>query len=92
MLIIQPTCGDNNGSVTIDVQGGSGNYTYSWGGTATQSDLTAGTYDVVVTDTDSGCEQTVSFVLVDDVASATITASDVFVSCPGDSDLSLIHI
>ena len=53
------TCsGGNNGSATITVTGGSGSYTYAWspsgGNAATATGLTAGIYNVTVTDS-NGC-------------------------------------
>ena len=59
------TCGQDNGTVTTDVSGGTAPYTYSWSnGSAnvSQSGLSAGSYSVTVTDA-SGCT---------DVATATI--------------------
>ncbi|HIB48713.1 MAG TPA: tandem-95 repeat protein [Flavobacteriaceae bacterium] len=51
--------GGNDGTATVNVSGGLGNYTYSWspGGQTTQSitGLTAGTYTVTVTDTATLC-------------------------------------
>ncbi len=52
--------GDNNGTVSVEINGGSGigTYEFDWGGTYPDVDnldnLVAGTYDVVVTD-DDGC-------------------------------------
>ena len=59
------TCnGDNNGSATVSASGGtvSGNYTYHWQGgqsTSTITGLTAGTYNVTVSD-DNNCTTTES--------------------------------
>ncbi len=56
-----PDCvGDANGSASVQVSNGSGNYSYSWNdpdgqSTATLSSVTAGTYSVTVTDLDNGC-------------------------------------
>ena len=77
VLIVQPSCGDSNGSVTIDVTGGSGSYTYSWGAGPTRDQLTAGSYNITVTDTQNGCQDEVHFVLVDNVAGANVIANDV---------------
>ena len=46
-----PECGKSNGSVTINVAGGSGDYDYSWGA-ATLNNLPGGTYEVEVKDKD----------------------------------------
>jgi len=51
--VTNATCGQNNGSLTISVTGGSGNYTYIWasgGQGTTQNNLAAGTYTVTVED------------------------------------------
>ena len=48
--------GNNNGAAAIEVSGGNGTYTYEWsnGGTQTSiENLTAGTYNVIVTDQDN---------------------------------------
>jgi len=51
-------CGQADGSASVIVSGGSGNYSYSWSnGANTQSvsNLAEGTYTVTVTDNTSGC-------------------------------------
>lgn len=56
-----PSCsGDNTGSISVSISGGSGPYTYEWGDGSTDSDrvgLTDGTYYLTVTDA-GGCFQT----------------------------------
>jgi PKD repeat protein len=62
------TCGNNNGSATVNGVGGNGVYTYSWstGTTAnTLNGLASGSYSVTITD-DNGCSA---------VKTATINAS-----------------
>lgn len=62
---VNPTCGNNNGSITITASGGTGTLDYSINnGTTTQAgnsfpNLAAGTFQVLVTD-DNGCEATQS--------------------------------
>ena len=50
--------GDNNGSISINVSGGSGDFSFLWSGgagnTATITNLTSGNYTVTVTDNQSG--------------------------------------
>ncbi len=83
----EPSCGQSNGSVTISVSNGSGDYGYSWGGGATRTDLASGSYEVTVTDNQSGCTTTVTFGLTDDVAGATVTVTPmVSTSCAGSND------
>ncbi|MEL7020912.1 MAG: SprB repeat-containing protein, partial [Bacteroidota bacterium] len=84
-----PNCGESNGSVTLNVMGGSGNYTYSWeSATATQDGLAAGVYPITITDNaGAGCILPFTFLLLDDVAAATvevITVRDI--SCTGLQD------
>jgi len=68
----QPTCGEFNGSVTINATGGSGNYTYSWGASATRDDLSATVSPITVTITDdNGCSTEVDIILEDDVRGAS---------------------
>jgi len=50
--------GFTNGAVTINASGGTAPYTYSWGASgtgATKTDLSAGTYSIIVTD-NNGCK------------------------------------
>ena len=63
--------GDANGTITMAPTGGDGNYSYNWettdgsgltAGAGTQTGLSAGTYNVTVTD-GLGCEDTNSFTL-----------------------------
>lgn len=81
-----PDCGLNNGSVTINASGGSGNYSYSWGG-QTVTNLSAGIYEVTVTDNETGCTGSVIFVLTTNTPQATVTiTSQPTLNCPGDND------
>ncbi|MFN4254389.1 MAG: gliding motility-associated C-terminal domain-containing protein [Saprospiraceae bacterium] len=89
-----PACGQANGSATIEVQGGSGNYAYFWtadttlAGPAQRDDLAAGAYSVLVKDLATGCTATAQFVLTNSgLAQAQITApAQVAVSCVGSTD------
>ena len=68
---VNATCnGDTDGSINLNVSGGSTSYTYSWTGpnsfTATTEDISAleaGTYDVTVTDS-LGCTQTLQVIKI----------------------------
>lgn len=82
--------GGNNGSASVSVTGGTGDYTYSWlpsGGTnATATGLTAGTYEVTVTDS-NGCTNAVSDILISEPAALVATAgSQIDVSCNGGTN------
>ncbi|GAA3739079.1 hypothetical protein GCM10022422_23210 [Flavobacterium ginsengisoli] len=58
--------GGNNGAIDLTPIGGSGTYTYNWGGGITTQDRTllqAGTYSVTITDS-NGCSQTISNIVV----------------------------
>lgn len=55
--ISKPSCGMSNGSILLNLQGGTAPYTYQWNTTATTSSLTAvplGIYEVNITDA-NGC-------------------------------------
>ncbi|HZG01792.1 MAG TPA: fibronectin type III domain-containing protein, partial [Chitinophagales bacterium] len=67
-IAIDASCGVNNGSVDVTLNGGTAPFTFAWSNGATTEDLTglaAGTFDVTVTDA-NGCTAT---------ATSTITAS-----------------
>ncbi len=82
-----PEIGMSDGSATITVTGGSGNYGYSWGPSATRDDLPAGLYAVFVTDLETGCETRVIFVLNDGLSSAVISVANINpVLCAGGSN------
>lgn len=81
--------GGNNGNATVSVSGGTSPYTYSWNTNPIQTSitatgLTAGTYNVTVTDS-NGCVDSRSVTITEPAGmSATITAqTDVF--CSGNS-------
>jgi len=78
--------GGNNGSIDLTPTGGSGSYTYNWGGGITTQDrtnLTAGTYSVTITDSNN-CSGVVSNITVGQ-PTAAISGSTVIthVACNG---------
>jgi gliding motility-associated-like protein len=86
--------GNNNGSITVNVTGGTSGYDYSinggsfTAGTPTQvfSNLTAGTYNIVVRDS-KGCLQTLPTVTIAQPAGMTISlVSQTNLTCGGGSD------
>ncbi|WP_177765513.1 T9SS type A sorting domain-containing protein [Flavobacterium sp. I3-2] len=81
--------GGANGTATVNVTGGTGNYTYSWapsGGTAaTATGLATGTYTVTVTDANS-CSTTQSFTITQPPALIATAAAQSNVSCNGGAN------
>lgn len=79
------------GSIDVTAQGGTPPYSYNWspggGNTRTFSNLTAGTYDLTITD-NNGCEITSSYTL-DEPDSLELSFTTVDVSCTGGSDGSI---
>lgn len=74
--------GTGNGTATATASAGSGTYTYLWSSgvtTATATDLAAGSYDVTVTDIQTGCTTTETVV----VNSSAISDDD----CAGANDI-----
>jgi gliding motility-associated-like protein len=75
-----------DGSASVSATGGSGGYSYNWipGNLtgASQSSLSAGSYDVTVTDSD-GCPSTIT-IIIDEPASIDLTISSTPSSCSVD--------
>ena len=89
----QATCGNANGSVTVDVTGGTGNYVYNWSdgtGTTTVSGLTPGIVTLEIID-DNMCATTATYnvsepdALQVDIAQTTVVDA----SCNAISDGSI---
>lgn len=79
--------GNNNGEATVEVTGGLQPYAYEWssgGTTETETGLTAGTYDVTVTDADQ-CTS-VSEVIITEPAELDPNASATNLSAVGSND------
>ncbi len=76
--------GATNGSLTVQVNGGGGNYSYNWSeagqNMATLSNVAAGTYTVTVTDNNSSCTEEGSFT-VDSDGGIEITGTATDASC-----------
>ena len=93
-----PTCdGDSDGSISLaGVSGGSGSYNFVWsngfsGGNPNLSNLTAGTYTLIVTDLNSGCTATDSVTLSDPgPMSGTLNGTNI--SCFGANDGTLTAV
>ncbi len=87
----EPDCGLANGSVTINVTGGSTDYSYEWsngGSTQTLDNISSGLYCVTITDNGpTGCVKDTCFVLTDNISCASIViAGPVSTSCIGSND------
>ena len=87
---IDATCGNTDGSATVNVGGGTGAYTYQWGAgtgfqtTATATGLGAGVYNVTVTDA-SGCIDSAA-VAVSNINGPLITVDSIIdISCDNPS-------
>ena len=78
--------GGNNGAIDLTPTGGSGSYTYNWGGGITTQDrtgLVAGTYSVTITDSNN-CSLTISNIAVGQPAAAVSgTTAPTNVACNG---------
>ncbi|MBK5284554.1 MAG: SprB repeat-containing protein, partial [Bacteroidia bacterium] len=83
------TCGQNNGSATVTVTGGTPPYNYTWNtvppqSTATASGLGAGTYTVIVTD-GSGCNSATATVTINAIGGINLSTTSLNVLCHGDA-------
>lgn len=89
--ITNSSCGTNSGAAVAQVTGGSGNYNYQWtsgDSIATASSLTAGMYQVSITDLSTGCDIS-GVAMVSDDGGAIINIVGVGtndVTCPGGND------
>lgn len=89
--LVQPTCnGSATGSITLNPAGGTEPYTYQWSNGSTSSsltDLSAGVYNVTVTDA-TGCSKQFTFIISNPpviTASASISSSQ----CGADGSYSI---
>ena len=90
---VEENCfGDDNGSITVSVTGGSAPFTYDIGSGAqasgTFNGLAQGTYTVTVTD-NGACVSTIDVVLSGPSA-FTATSTSINETCPGSADGSII--
>lgn len=79
-LVSSETCGNAGGSINLTVSGGTAPYSYSWSNGATIQDLSglsAGTYDVVITD-GVGCTlQSDEYTVTNDPGDLTILSTNI---------------
>lgn len=86
---VSSNCGQSDGGFTLSVTGGSGNYTYQIGATASQAspvfeNLAAGVYTVTATDVDSGCTSEIDQqVRNQDGVNATVATTESDCNVPG---------
>ncbi|MEZ5056004.1 MAG: SdrD B-like domain-containing protein [Saprospiraceae bacterium] len=81
--------GANDGTASANASGGSGNYTYSWSNGANTSNITglsAGTYTVVVTDSDSGCQDSAAVIILEPSQMTCSITVNQQISAPGAND------
>ena len=93
--IVQPTCGENNGSISVTAIGGSlpPNYRYELQGPMTVpigtaslfTGLAPGNYTVIISDLTTNCTTSISAVL-NTPTPVTFTATPTAVSCAGGND------
>jgi gliding motility-associated-like protein len=88
---VQPTCNNADGSITLTVSNGSGNYSYNWsngGNTSSISNVSAGSYSVTITDLDVTplCQKDTTIVLSDLGAPTIDNISATNETCAGDND------
>ncbi len=92
-ILNAPTCGNSDGSVKISLNGGSGDYSFSWDAFGdTKDNLASGSYNVLVTDNQTGCVLPVLFTLMDtDGPLISIEITDTLhASCPLTPDGSVL--
>ena len=86
--------GDSDGIIDLDVSGGTSPYSFNWttsdgsgleSGQEDQNGLTAGTYNVTVTD-DNGCTSSASFVINEPEVLTVNAVINTEISCNGFSD------
>ncbi len=87
---VASTCGNANGSITVNANGGTTNYDYSINGGALQSttafnNLSAGNYTVMVTDA-NGCTATAAVAVTDQPGPTIVSAIPTEVTCFGGSN------
>ncbi|MES2761955.1 MAG: gliding motility-associated C-terminal domain-containing protein [Bacteroidota bacterium] len=81
--VTQSSCSSNTGSITVNVAGGSGSYTYSWlpaGSTATLTNLAPGNYSLTVSD--GSCSQTQVYA-ISSVNGPIVSATQNNITCAG---------
>jgi gliding motility-associated-like protein len=85
--VVNPGCAVSNGSITTNVTGGSGTYTYAWipgpASTPGIGPVAAGAYTVIVTDVTSGCIDSLPIGLNSNANGPILTPSSTDALCNG---------
>ncbi|MBI3519842.1 MAG: gliding motility-associated C-terminal domain-containing protein [Bacteroidetes bacterium] len=84
--VTQSSCTSSTGSITVNVSGGTGTYTYAWlpaGNTATVTNLAPGIYTLTVSD--GNCSQTQVYA-INSINGPLITSTKKDISCNGICD------
>jgi PKD repeat protein len=85
--VVNQTCGNLNGSITLAPSGGTGSFSYNWSDGSSfnaLSNIEAGSYSVTVTDQNL-CKETATFNITNSGAISAAINNDSFVGCTGDS-------
>ncbi|MFH6773149.1 hypothetical protein, partial [Gaetbulibacter aestuarii] len=93
---IQPSCSDNDGEITVDGYGGTGNYAFSISPNPGSISLSgnvfsgvpSGTYTITITDTTTSCTSN-AVITLNQATPVTFTTTPSDVSCFGGSDGSI---
>lgn len=90
-VVTNPPCTANIGSITVNTNGGSGFYNYSWNTTPTQitptiNNLGPGNYTVTVTDTVNGCSRDTTFTITNGSSLNVSIDSAFHVTCNGGNN------
>ncbi len=86
-VAVNPSCGNNNGSITINVVGGTAPYTYTWtpnvSTTSTATGLSAGSYQIQIKD--AACNiQTINVILTSVSLNVVVTQTNIL--CAGQAN------
>ena len=83
--------GISDGSISLNITSGISPYTYSWSNgatTASVNNLSAGSYDVIVTDA-TGCTSALNNIIINEPLEIQISSNTSAISCYGSSDGSI---
>ena len=83
--------GSSDGSISLNITSGISPFTYSWSNgfvTASINNLSAGSYDVIVTDA-AGCSAVLNNIIINEPLEIQISSNTSAISCYGSSDGSI---